>query len=61
MICQENDRPLKQIHHHSRSNGSDIRPMLILLEQNVGCMSHEKHPLTFHYSGWLVWILIIVY
>ena len=24
-------------------------------------MSHEKNPLTFHYAGWLIGILIMVY
>ena len=24
-------------------------------------MSHEKNPLTFHYTGWLIGILIMVY
>ena len=27
----------------------------------LGYMSHEKNPPTFHYTGWLIGILIMVY
>ena len=30
-------------------------------EVNIYDMSHEKNPPTFHYTGWLIGILIMVY
>ena len=29
--------------------------------QSLNNMSHEKNPPTFHYTGWLIGILIMVY